>query len=47
MRLGQLLVNLCDPHPNRLLDVEDHVVSERIFESRRTGVWPVARDDLL
>ncbi len=43
MRLGQLLVNLCDPHPNRLFDVEDHVVSERIFELRRTGVWPGAR----
>ena len=42
MRFGQLLVNLCDPNPNALFDVEDHEMSERIFQLRETGVWPTA-----
>ena len=42
LRLGQLLVSLCDPQPNRMFDVEDHLVSERIFELRETGIWPTA-----
>ncbi len=33
-RLGQLLVCLCDPQPNVLFNVEDHTVSEKIFELR-------------
>lgn len=42
-RLLQLLCNLLDPQPNRLFDIEDHVVSEKIFEFRETGRWPSAR----
>ena len=43
MRLGQLLVNLLDPQPNRLFDLEDHTVSQRIFEFYETGRWPSGR----
>ena len=42
-RLGQILVNLCDPQPNALFYVEDHTVSEKIFELRETKVWPTAQ----
>jgi hypothetical protein len=42
-RLCQLLVNLCDPRPNRLFYLEDHTVSERIFELQETGRWPSGR----
>jgi hypothetical protein len=42
-RLGQLLVNLLDPEPNRLFYVEDHTVSEKIFELLETGRWPAGR----
>jgi hypothetical protein len=43
MRLGQLLVNLCDPNPNPIFYVEDHTVSANIFELRKTGNWPATK----
>jgi len=45
LRLCQLLANLLDPEPNRLFYLEDHTVSERIFESRETGRWPSGRGE--
>jgi hypothetical protein len=42
-RLCQLLCNLADPQPNRLFYIEDHVISEKIFEFRRTAQWPSGR----
>lgn len=43
LRLGQLLVCLCDPQPNTLFNVEDHLVSAKILEYRETGIWPTAQ----
>ena len=44
-RLCQLLCNLADPQPNRLFNIEDHVISNKIFEFRRTGHWSSAFAD--
>jgi hypothetical protein len=40
MRLGQLLVNLLDPEPNKLFVVEDDVLRDRLVEFLRSGEWP-------
>jgi uncharacterized protein YihD (DUF1040 family) len=42
-RLGQLLVNLLDPSPNRLFNVEDDVLQERLTQFLASGVWPTAK----
>lgn len=43
MRLGQLLVNLLDPSPNRLFYVEDDVLAKRLADFIETGVWPTRK----
>jgi hypothetical protein len=43
MRLGQLVVNLLDPAPNPIFNVEDHTLSQKIVEHQRTGRWPTAQ----
>lgn len=43
MRLGQLLVNLLDPKPNALFNVEDDVLAARLREFVESGRWPTAR----
>jgi len=40
MPFGQMLVNLLDPTPNRLFNIEDDVLLERLREFLSTGVWP-------
>ena len=42
MRLGQLLVNLLDPEWNKLFNVEDDVLAERLREFNEIGRWPTA-----
>ena len=43
MRFGQLLVNLLDDRPNRLFDVEDDVLGERLSDFLASGAWPTAK----
>lgn len=43
MRLGQLLVNLLDPSPNRLFYVEDDILAKQLADFIETGVWPTRK----
>ena len=42
MRLGQLLVNLLDPEWNKLFNIEDDVLAQRLREFNETGGWPTS-----
>jgi hypothetical protein len=42
MRFGQLVVNLLDPAWNKLFNVEDDVLAERLREFNETGRWPTS-----
>ena len=43
MRFGQLVVNLLDPNPNRIFDVEDDILRESLNEFLATGIWPTVK----
>ena len=44
MRLLQLLVCAIDHEPNRLFNVEDDILIERLNELVETGAWPTAQN---
>ena len=40
MRLGQLVVNLLDPVPNPIFNIEDETLRDRLTDTLETGAWP-------